>query len=146
MLSNKAKYGLKAMFYLAARPNDVPIGIQEIADAEGISKKFLDAILLQMRVSGMLVSRRGKAGGYNLARPPEQIYLGSIVRSLDGPLAPIPCASRTAFQACADCNVATCRVRHAMLKVRDAIADVLDNTSLADVLKSNAPEALDLVG
>jgi Rrf2 family protein len=78
-------------------------------------------------------SRKGKGGGYRLARAPEDIKVGSIVRVLDGPLAPIPCASHTRYEACDDCDVATCQVRHTMLNVRNAIAEVLDRTTLAQM-------------
>ena len=73
------------------------------------------------------------AGGYGLARPAEEIMIGHVVRVLDGPLAPIPCASKTRYQACADCDVETCAIRHLMLDVRNAIAGILDNTSLAQL-------------
>jgi Rrf2 family protein len=78
-------------------------------------------------------ARKGKDGGYRLARLADEIKVGHVVRVLDGPLAPIPCASRTQYQRCEDCNEATCQVRHLMLEVRQAIAEVLDQRSLAEM-------------
>ena len=99
--------------------------------SNNIPKKFLDAILGELRNAGFVQSRKGKEGGYRLAKPATEIKIGHVVRVLDGPLAPIPCASRTQYQRCEDCDEATCQVRHMMLEVRKAIADVLDNRSLA---------------
>ncbi len=138
MLSSKAKYGLKAMVYLARREGQGPSLIADVAEAERIPKKFLDAILLEMKNQGLLSSKKGKGGGYVLARPAERIMVGDIVRILDGPLAPIPCVSRTAYRPCEDCiDETACTVRAVMQDVRDAIAAILDNTSLADMRVSN---------
>jgi Rrf2 family protein len=134
MLTNKAKYGLKAMLHLAGRPDTVPVGILTIAKAEEIPKKFLDAILLELRRGGLVHSRKGRGGGYVLARPAAEIAVGRIVRVLDGPLAPIACASKTAYRPCADCDVPNCQTRKMMQRVRDAMAEILDNTSLAEML------------
>ena len=134
MLSSKAKYGLKAMVYLARHEGQGPSLIADVAEAERIPKKFLDAILLEMKNQGLLSSKKGKGGGYVLARPAERITVGDIVRILDGPLAPIPCVSRTAYRPCEDCADETaCTVRAVMQDVRDAIAAILDNTTLADM-------------
>lgn len=134
MLSSKAKYGLKAMVYLARHEGQGPSLIADVAEAERIPKKFLDAILLEMKNQGLLSSKKGKGGGYVLARPAERIMVGDIVRILDGPLAPIPCVSRTAYRPCEDCvDETACTVRAVMQDVRDAIAAILDNTSLADM-------------
>lgn len=134
MLTNKGKYGLKAMVHLARLPAGETVQSAEIAAAEQISKKFLDAILLDLRNAGFVRSKKGPGGGYALARPAEEIVVGAIVRALDGPLAPIACASRTAYQPCDDCrDLAACAVRLTMLEVRDAMAAVLDRLSLADM-------------
>lgn len=134
MLSSKAKYGLKAMVYLARHEGQGPSLIADVAEAERIPKKFLDAILLEMKNQGLLSSKKGKGGGYVLARPAERIMVGDIIRILDGPLAPIPCVSRTAYRPCEDClDEAACTVRAVMQDVRDAMAAILDNTSLADM-------------
>lgn len=142
MLTKKGKYGLKALTHLAALPPGDLAFVGEVARANNIPKKFLDAILAELRNAGFVYSRKGKAGGYCLARPPEEIKIGHVVRVLDGPLAPIPCASKTRYQPCDDCEEATCRVRHLMLDVRNAIAEVLDNTSLAEMRDAGGPEKL----
>ncbi len=133
MLTAKGKYGLKALVHLAHNPLGELALVSDIAEANNIPKKFLDAILSDLRNAGFVQSRKGKGGGYRLARPPEEIKIGSVVRVLDGPLAPIPCASHTRYQPCDDCDVVTCQVRHMMLNVRNAIAEVLDSTTLAQM-------------
>jgi Rrf2 family protein len=133
MLTRKGKYGLKALIHLARMPFGELAFVNEIASANNIPKKFLDAILGELRNAGFVQSRKGKDGGYRLARPATEIKVGHVVRALDGPLAPIPCASRTQYQACEDCDETTCEVRHIMLEVRQAIAEVLDNRSLAQM-------------
>ena len=134
MLSKKAKYGLKALLYLADRPEEKPVLIAEIAEGERIPKKFLDMILLELRNAGLLFSRKGKGGGYSLALPPERIVIGTVIRLLDGPLAPVSCVSKSAYRPCDDCLSETaCRIRRLMGRVRDAMADVLDATTLADI-------------
>jgi Rrf2 family protein len=141
MLSKKAKYAIKALLALAAREPGEPMRIADLAREEQIPPKFLELILLGLRNNGMLQSRKGKGGGYLLARDPADIYLGQIVRMFDGPLAPVPCASQTAYVRCADCtNEAVCGVRLAMKEVRDATAKILDGTSLAS-LHSKVEEA-----
>jgi len=136
MLTNKGKYGLKAMIHLARlEPGQIAL-VADIAAANSISKKFLDGILLDLRNAGFLRSKRGPGGGYLLAKPAAEISVGPIVRVLDGPLAPIACASRTAFQPCDDCNdLATCPVRLIMTDVRDAMSKILDGTTLAQLLE-----------
>ena len=133
MLTKKGKYGLKALVHLSGLPVGQLAFVNDIAVANNIPKKFLDAILGELRNAGFVRSRKGKAGGYCLARPAAEIMVGHVVRVLDGPLAPIPCASKTRYQPCSDCDVQTCSVRHLMLDVRNAIADILDNTSLAQL-------------
>jgi Rrf2 family protein len=133
MLTRKGKYGLKALVYLAGLPAGQTAFVNDIAVASNIPKKFLDAILANLRNAGFVQSRKGKLGGYMLSRPAENIQVGHVVRVLDGPLAPFSCASRTRYVACVDCDVATCQVRHMMLEVRNAIADVLDQTSLSQM-------------
>ncbi len=131
MLSKKAKYAIKALIALADQRAE-PVRISDLARAEQIPRKFLESILLGLKNQGVLQSRKGKGGGYLLARDPSTIYLGQIVRMFDGPLAPVPCASQTAYVRCADCpDEAACGVHLAMKEVRDATAHVLDGTSLA---------------
>lgn len=134
MLTNKGKYGLKAMVHLAGLETGVLAQVQDIADRNAIPKKFLDQILSELRNAGMVFSKKGKGGGYALAQPALAISVGQIVRVLDGPLAPLPCASVTAYRACDDCgDEEACAVRLMMVKARNAIADVLDNHTLADM-------------
>lgn len=136
MLASKAKYGLKAMVYLARRENEGPSLIIDIATAEHIPRKFLDTILLELKTHGFLSSKKGKGGGYQLAVPAGHIRVGDIIRVLDGPLAPVPCVSRRSYRPCTDCtDEASCAVRAVMQDVRDAIAGILDNTTLADMAR-----------
>lgn len=132
MLTKKGKYGLKALVHLSRLPSGKLAFVNDIAVTNNIPKKFLDAILVELRNAGFVVSRKGKDGGYRLARPAAEIRIGHVIRVLDGPLAPLACASRTQYQRCDDCDEeATCEVRHMMLEVRQAIANVLDSRSLA---------------
>jgi Rrf2 family protein len=134
MLTKKAKYGLKAMVHLAELAPGEGVSIGDIAEANALPRKFLEAILLDLRNAGFVRSRKGRGGGYTLARTPGDIRVGDIIRALDGPLAPIPCASRTAYVACDDCpDLEGCSVRMIMQNVRDAMADILDHTSLAQM-------------
>ena len=142
MLTKKGKYGLKALAALAELPEGSLAVVHQLAGSNAIPKKFLDAILAELRNAGFVHSRKGKLGGYCLARPADEIKIGHVVRVLDGPLAPIPCASKTRYQACHDCDVATCQIRHLMLDVRNAIAEVLDNTSLAQLRAMGGPDTL----
>ena len=137
MLTHKAKYGLKALVHLAAIGEGEVAPISEIAAANNIPKKFLDAILLELRKAGFVRSKMGPGGGYRLERRGDDIQVGAVIRALEGPLAPIACASRVAYQSCDDCDVATCPVRLSMLQVRDAMAAVLDGMTLADMLKAS---------
>lgn len=148
MLTKKGKYGLKALVHLSQLPAGELAVVGDIAEANNIPKKFLDAILGELRNAGFVQSRKGKEGGYRLARPANEIKVGHIVRVLDGPLAPIACASRTRYERCEDCDEASCEVRHMMLEVRQAIADVLDNRSLAamrDADNDDVPQVKQLV-
>jgi Rrf2 family protein len=134
MLSKRAKYAIKALLALAEHGREEPMRIADLAREEHIPAKFLELILLVLKHQGVLQSRKGKGGGYLLARDPKDIYLGQVVRMFDGPLAPVPCASQTAYVPCADCpNEAVCGVHLAMKAVRDATARVLDGTSLASL-------------
>lgn len=142
MLTNKGKYGLKAMVHLAGLPPGTRIGVAEIAEVHRIPKKFLDAILGDLRNAGFVHSKKGPGGGYALARPAEEIRIGHVVRALDGPLAPLPCASRTAYRPCEDCaDEAACSVRLAMLAVRNSIAGILDNLTLEQMRAMPQAEA-----
>lgn len=134
MLTKKGKYGLKAMVHLAGLGANELAQVADIAETNSISKKFLDHILTELRHAGLVYSKKGKGGGYALARPAHEIKVGAIVRALDGPLAPIPCASVTAFRRCEDCgDLKTCSVRLIMVEARNAIANVLDRCTLAEM-------------
>ncbi len=136
MISRKTKYGLKSLLYLARKYNQGPILISDLAREERIPKKFLELILLALKNNGVLQSRKGKGGGYYLGKPPREISLGNVVRILDGPLAPVSCVSETAYASCQEClDERTCGIRLVMKDVRDAISNILDGTSLADMLE-----------
>ncbi len=145
-LSKRGEYGLRAMISLARRtqpgvPNPI-VQIKDISETEKIPAKFLEQILLSLKNAGMLHSKKGVGGGYYLARPPQEISLGHIFRVLDGPVAPIRCVSHMAYEACGCPDEETCGLRLVMGDVRNAITDILDNTSLADVAKREAAQRL----
>ena len=136
MISKKTKYALKALLYLARKYNQGPVLISDLARDERIPKKFLELILLTLKNNGILQSRKGKGGGYYLGKLPREISVGNVIRILDGPLAPVPCVSETAYAKCQECvDERTCGIRPVMKDVRDAIANILDNTSLGDMLE-----------
>ena len=134
MLTQRSRYALRAMLFLAVQPPDgKPTPMNRIAAEANVPRKFLELILADLREAGFLISHRGKAGGYQLSRPKHLISLGEIIRVIEGPLALVPCVSRTAYRSCGDCkDEATCAIRHAMARVRDETARILDGTSLAD--------------
>jgi Rrf2 family protein len=135
-ISKKAKYGLRALYALARHYGQGPVMVGTLAKEEAIPKKFLELILLELKHRGVVASRKGKLGGYQLNRPPSEITLGSVIRIMDGPLAPLPCASETAYQKCEECvDEKSCGTRLVMRQVRDATAQILDNTTLADVCR-----------
>jgi Rrf2 family protein len=134
VLTKKGKYGLKAMAHLAQFPPGQLVGVLEIAEAQNIPKKFLDAILAELRNAGFIFSKKGKGGGYTLALPADDIAVGDIIRAINGPLAPIPCASKTRYQPCDDCpDEATCAVKLIMQKAQQELSRVLDGCSLSQM-------------
>ena len=136
MLSKKTKYSLLALLRLARDYGQGPLLISEIAEEEGIPKKFLEAILLDFKNHGILQSKKGKNGGYLLSRDPATIRLSEVIRIMEGPLAPMPCVSETAYAKCTECKDETiCGIRLVMQDVRDAMVGVLDRISLADLVK-----------
>lgn len=143
MLSSKAKYALRAAVHLAERHGEATWTLAAaIADAEEIPRKFLEAILVELRDSGIVESRRGRSGGYRLAQPPARIVAADVIRVIDGPLALTPCASRTQYAACADCVAPEiCVLRPMLQQARDAVAGVLDGCSLAKLQRGRAPRA-----
>jgi Rrf2 family protein len=135
-ISKRTQYGLKAMLNLASHYGEGPVLIAAISETEGIPVRFLELILLDLKNRGLLQSKKGKGGGYELNRPPSTITIGSLVRMMEGPLAPLPCASETAFKPCEECpDIEGCGLRIVMRQVRDAVAEVLDRTTLADLLR-----------
>lgn len=135
MLSQKARYALRAILYLAAKPKDEPQQIADIAEASNVPRKFLEQILLELKKRGMVHSLRGRHGGYQLGRDAKDISFAEVIRSIDGPLALSPCASRTAYRRCDDCtDEATCAIRKSLIDVRNATARILEQHSLADAL------------
>ncbi|HEX3347603.1 MAG TPA: Rrf2 family transcriptional regulator [Acetobacteraceae bacterium] len=141
MLSSKAKYAIRAVALLAERGR---LGgrtqMAEIAEAEQIPRKFLEAILVELRGQGIIESRRGAQGGHRLLLDPADVSAADIIRIVDGPLALTPCASRTRFRPCTDCvDIRRCRLRSLMLKARDAVAGVLENCSVADLTTLRPP-------
>jgi Rrf2 family protein len=135
-ISKRTQYGLKAIIALGRRYGEGPVLIATLSSEETIPLKFLEGILLDLKGRGVLESKKGKGGGYQLSRPPSTVTIGSIIRLLEGPLAPLPCASETAFRACEECqDVENCGTRIIMRRVRDAISDVLDRTTLADLIR-----------
>jgi Rrf2 family protein len=138
MLSSKAKYGLRALIFLAEKKGSGPIQIREIAETLSIPRKFLEAILLELRNDGILQSRQGKVGGYYLDRSPDTINLGHLVRMFDGRLAHVPCVSQTAYSRCEDCTEEKfCAIRCVMKEIRDASSKILDNTTLDQLVKKS---------
>lgn len=132
MLSQKARYALRALISLADAGDGASMVTSDLAKAAAVPRSFLERILLDLKKHGLVRSRRGRAGGYELAKPAAEIDFAAIVRAIDGPLALAPCASRTAYRRCKDCvDVETCEIRQALIAVRDATAGILEGTRLA---------------
>mgnify|MGYP000297768985 FL=1 len=135
MLSRKTKYGLKALTYIARQDKDTMVLIQDIAEAEDISRKFLESILLSMRKAGFLGSKKGKGGGYYLIKEPKEIKMAAVIRVLEGPIAMLPCVSLNFYEKCDDCpDEGKCTVHGLMEEVRDSTLHVLENKTLEDIL------------
>ncbi len=135
-LSKRGEYGLRAAIHLANAQKHSPdamVQIKDISVQEKIPTKYLEQILLALKNAGLLQSKMGIGGGYYLARQPQDINLGQIIRVLDGPLAPVRCVSQMAYEPCGCPDEQTCGLRMVMGDVRDAIATILENTTLADV-------------
>ena len=136
MISMRSKYGLKALSFMARTQGKESFLIADIAQAEGIPKKFLEAILLTLKNNGILSSRKGPGGGYSLAKSPATLTIGSIVRSFEGDLAPVQCLSETQHASCPECvDEELCGIKLVMADVSAAVAAVLDNVTLADMLQ-----------
>jgi len=135
MLSRKTKYGLKALTYIARHKDKETVLIQDIAEAENISRKFLESILLLMRKAGFLGSKKGKGGGYYLIKEPREIKMAAVIRVLEGPIALLPCVSLNFYEKCDDCpDESACSLHILMIAVRDSTLNVLENKTLADLV------------
>lgn len=136
MLSRKTKYGLKALSYLARQENDEPVQIQTISEAENISQKFLESILLSLRKAGYLGSKKGKGGGYYLLKKTRETPVAAFYRVLEGPIAMVPCVSLNFYERCDDCpDEGQCDVHSLMIQVRDNTLSILENTTLNEFVK-----------
>lgn len=136
MISKKTKYAIKALVALAKRKDKSPMTILEIAEQENIPKKFLEAILLDLRRQGILKSKIGIGGGYYLLMKPKDIVLSRLLRNIDGPIALLPCVSLNFYERCEDCkDEVTCGIRKTFVEVRDATLKILSETTLEDILK-----------
>jgi Rrf2 family protein len=135
MLTNRAKYALKALLYLARKRGTGPIQASTIAEAESIPHKFLEAILIQLRNKGIIRSKVGKGGGHELVQDPDSIDVLTVIRAIDGPVAPLPCLSHTAYHRCDDCeNESSCGVRQMLAKAHELQVRQLTKMTLADGL------------
>lgn len=135
MISQKAKYAFKALFQLAAQPPGASMQIEEIARGAAVPRRFLEHILLDLKSRGMVASRRGRAGGYLLVRPATETTIGDVLRAIDGPIAPLPCISRTAYRRCEDCaDEKTCMVRKLFADTYAATLLLMDGTTLAEAM------------
>jgi Rrf2 family protein len=135
MISQKAKYALRALVALCRIPPGDSLIISEISREQAIPKKFLEQILLELKRAGIVMSRRGRLGGYVLLRPAEKITFGEVLRLIDGPIAPLPCLSKIAYRKCSDCGAEeNCEIRHVFARVTIATREVLDQTTLADAV------------
>lgn len=138
MISNKAKYALRALLAVAAQPPGDALTSIEIARRHRIPHKFLEQILLDLKKVGILESRRGKLGGYVMLRPADTISFGEVLRFFDGPLAPLPCLSRNAYRRCEECeSESRCEIRREFARSYEASRQVLDSRTIADALRES---------
>lgn len=136
MLSKKSKYAIHALVYLAERYGKGPVQIGEIAETQHIPKKFLEAILLELRNAKILHSKKGKGGGYYLYKKPEEVNLTEVIRLMNGAIALLPCVSLNYYESCEECiDEKTCTIRSTFMSVRDETLRVLTESNLAVLLK-----------
>jgi Rrf2 family protein len=141
MLTKKAKYALKAMGRLALSPGS-PLTVGELAEADAIPHKFLEAILRELKQHALLTAKKGPGGGFLLSRRPEAISVAVILRVVDGPIAPVPCLSRTAYRKCDECRAeSSCAIRLVLREAHEATLRVLESTTLADLAKKSRDPA-----
>ncbi|CAM1357367.1 MULTISPECIES: RrF2 family transcriptional regulator [Tenacibaculum] len=135
MLSKKTKYGIKAMTFIARQEPGSKVQIATISEKENISHKFLESILLTLRKAGILGAKKGKGGGYYLLKEAGTIKMTEVIRTLEGPIAMVPCVSLNYYEKCDDCpDEDACSVHKLMIQVRDNTLQVLRNTTLADLV------------
>jgi Rrf2 family protein len=133
MLSKKTQYALQALSYMVGKDTESPILIAEIAEEKNIPLKFLENILLELKKAGFLESKKGKHGGYFFSTPPQKIKLSAIFRTIEGPIALLPCVSLNFYKKCDDCNEKVCGINKVMVEVRDNTLAVLDKRTVADL-------------
>jgi Rrf2 family protein len=145
MLSQKAKYALQALSYLAAHHKEsMPVMIGTIARERNIPIKFLEAILCELKNNEILISIRGRNGGYLLAAPPQSVNLARVIRVIDGPIALLSCVSLNFYKACANCNPERCGINPIMAEVRDATLKILEKRTLKDIMDHQVEKNLNL--
>lgn len=132
-LSLRGEYALRALVVLGMNHQETVVPISTISEQQNIPKRFLEQILNDLKSAGVVESRRGVAGGYRLARPPEKITLAQVIRHIEGALAPVSCVSDRFYEKCSCPDEGRCGVRSVMKEVRDAIAKILENFSVADL-------------
>ncbi|MFO1121351.1 MAG: Rrf2 family transcriptional regulator [Hyphomicrobiales bacterium] len=137
MISQRARYAFKAVVALARAPAGTGLQIRQLSERENLPRKFLEQILLTLKAAGYISSRRGRDGGYELLKPADLIYIGPLLRAVDGPIAPLPCLSRTAYRRCEDCrDEASCELRIAFARAYQNYLSMLENTTLAEVMSA----------
>jgi Rrf2 family protein len=136
MISKKTKYAINALVYLAHQnKGSEPIQISKIAESEHIPRKFLEAILLDLRNAGILNSRKGKSGGYFLQKSPDEINIADVMRLFDGPIALLPCVTHLYYERCEECkDEATCGIRSVFFDVRNETVNMLKNATLTEIM------------
>lgn len=135
MISQKAKYALRALIVLARLPSGDTIQTQDLAERASVPKRFLEQILLDLKARGMVASRRGQKGGYGLLRPAGKITFGEVLRAIDGPIAPLPCLSLTAYRRCDECpDEAACEIRHVFGRAYEETRKILDRVTLEEAI------------
>ncbi|MEO6612451.1 MAG: Rrf2 family transcriptional regulator [Chitinophagaceae bacterium] len=134
MLSKKSQYAFKALTYLAAKFNEGPVLISEIAKKKKIPLKFLENILLELKKAGILESKKGKGGGYFLKKEPSKVKVAQVIRLVNGPIAMLPCVSLYFYERCKNCDEKNCGLHDMMIEVRDATLQILENRTLQDLV------------
>lgn len=137
MISQRARYAFKAMVALARSQPGIGLTIRQLCEQEKLPRKFTEQILLALKGAGYLTSRRGRVGGYELLKPADTVNIGALLRFIDGPIAPLPCLSRTAYRKCEDCREeAHCELRIAFSKAYAQYLSALETTTLAEVMNA----------